>query len=342
MEAGYTSTRGVKAGERAERLLDRALELSTRTGDARALGLTRVMMAGCAWNVGQWEACYERARAAREVLRERHDFATWERDTAVIFEMDALRWLGRWSVMKSLLPALIEDARQRGDLYAEAILQMHGGSCAALADDQPGEALTGLETLQRWSNTGFHVEHLIELHNRVEIALYMGDAARAFALMTDRWQELRRSFLLRVQAFNIQMHSLRARAALAAAASDTPPLPRNVLLQSASRDRRVIESQGAVWGTVLAALLTGGDEILRGRQDEAAAAFARAEDLARGEGMRLHEASARRSHGLVIGGEKGRQLVALAEADFAAEGITNCRRLAMIVTPGLNSLETES
>jgi hypothetical protein len=49
---------------------------------------------------------------------------------------------------------------------------MHGGSCAALANDDPKGASAGLAILGHWSNTGFHVEHLIEMHNQVEVAVY--------------------------------------------------------------------------------------------------------------------------------------------------------------------------
>ena len=186
------------------------------------------------------------------------------------------------------------------------------------------------------SNTGFHVEHLIELHNQVEIALYVGDAQRAFDLIMSRWSELSRSFLLRVQAFKIQMHSLRARAALAAAAVEAPPLPKRSLLKLAARDSRVIEREGAVWGSALAALVRGGAELLSGRPDEAAKVLARAEKLFQAAGMFLHDATARRSRGLVIGGEAGRQLAAQAEADLRSEGISNCQRFAMVIAPGQN------
>jgi len=178
MEAGYRSTRGTAARAAAECLLQRARELSERTRDPRAIGLTRVMGAACAWNFGDWPDCYERSRSAREALKDRYERLTWERDTAAIFEVDALRWMGRWLAMQEILPELIKDAQARGDLYVESILQMHGGSCAALARNDPESARTGLRIVERWSNTGYHVEHLIETHNRVEVAIYDGRAMK--------------------------------------------------------------------------------------------------------------------------------------------------------------------
>jgi CheY-like chemotaxis protein len=335
MEAAYRSTVGVKARSRVESLLALARELAERNEDQRAIGLTAVMGAACAWNSGHWEECYLRARAAREALQERHERVVWERDTASIFEVDGLRWMGRWSVMKAILPELLEDARVRGDLYAQAILQMHGGSCAALANDDPERARAGLAILNRWSNTGFHVEHLVEMHNRIEVALYLGNGAEALALTRERWPALRQSLLLRVQSFRIQMRCLRARTTLGAALHETSTGVRQDLLRFAIRDGRAIEREGAVWGRALAELIEGGVESIAGRRRQAIGAFQRAAASAGSAGMFLHAAAARRSQGSLMGGDAGRELVGAADRDLGSEGIANPERLSALIAPGV-------
>lgn len=337
MEAAYQSTSGVKAQRRTARLLAKADAVSRRTGDPRAIGLTAVMTAACAWNAGRWEECYERAQAARLALQERHERVVWERDTASIFEVDGLRWMGRWSRMKALLPELLEDARLRGDLYAQAILQMHGGACASLANDDPEHAGAQLAILARWSNTGFHVEHLIETHNQVEIALYLGKGREAMALIRQRWPALVESLLLRVQPFRIQMRSLRARAALCTALEENSGLDRRRLLRLATIDSRAINREGAVWGHAFAELIQGGIESLLGRREKAIATFQRAETLARRAGMLLHEAAARRSQGSLAGGDAGRELLASADHGMTSEGIANPERLSAVIAPGVPS-----
>ena len=254
MEAGYQSTTGLKATNRAKRILDMAQQTAERTADPRVRGLTEVMGAACAWNAGRWEECARRASTAKGILHGAFERVTWERDTAAIFEVDGLRWMGRWAQMRAILPELLADARIRGDLYAEAILQMHGGSCAALAEDAPDRARAGLKLLQRWSNRGFHVEHLVETHNQVEIALYEGNGGDALALVLQRWPALRNSFLLRVQTLRIQMRSLRARAAIAAAL-EGPMRERRKLLQIAARDATSIRREKTGWGNALACLI---------------------------------------------------------------------------------------
>jgi hypothetical protein len=335
MEAAYRSTSGVKARTRVERLLGLARDLAERTGDQRAIGLTAVMEAACAWNGGRWGECYLHARAAREAAQERPDRVVWERDTASIFEVDGLRWMGHWSVMKALLPELLEDARLRGDLYAQAILQMHGGSCAALADDDPQRAREGLTILSRWSNTGFHVEHLVEMHNQVEVALYLGNGAGALALVRERWPALRQSLLLRVQSFRIQMRCLRARAALSAARQESSTSRRRDLLRWALREGRAIEQEGALWGRGLAELLVGGIDSISGRPRQALQAFQRAAASAESAGMFLHAAAARRAQGCLMGGEIGRELLTGADRDFASQGIANPERLGAVIAPGV-------
>ncbi len=335
MEAAYASTAGVRAKERVKRLLGLARDLSGRSGDRHAMELTSVMTAACAWNAGRWDECYRQAHAAREALDERYEHLMWERDTAAIFEVDGLRWMGRWSVMKAILPELLADARLRGDLYAQAILQMHGGSCAALANDDPARAREGLAILERWSNTGFHVEHLVETHNRAEIALYLGNGMDANSLILQRWPALRQSLLLRVQALHIQMRSLRARAALCAALDERSISQRKDLLRSAQRESHAIRRQNAGWGYALADLIQGGIESASGRREEAIATYRRADTAAVASGMGLHSAVARRSQGSLMGGDAGRQLVAAAESELAAEGIANPARLAAVIAPGV-------
>jgi ethanolamine ammonia-lyase small subunit len=54
--------------------------------------------------------------------------------------------------------------------------------------------------------------------------------------------------------------------------------------------------------------------------------------------MFLHSAVARRSQGLVTGGDAGRQLVESGDAALRAESITNPERLAAVIAPGVQSV----
>jgi hypothetical protein len=338
MEAGYRSTPGVRTNSAG--LLQMAGDLAARTGDTRALGLTAAMASSCAWTSGRWEESYRLAHAAREEIENRPERSVWERDTAIIFEVSALRWLGRWSLMKSLLPGLLEDARLRGDLYLQAPLTLEGATCSALADDDPDRARAGVAFLEHWSKEGFHLEHFIELHNQIEISLYLGDGADAMARIHKSWAALHRSLLLLVQPLRILMSCAHARAAICSAGRERSAAARRDLLALAARNIRTIRRQRAGWGLGIAELQQGGVDAVSGRDEAAIQAYQRAQTLFEEAGMLLHSAAARRNRGLLTGGDAGRALVAAADRDFASESILNPARLAAGFAPGIPSNAT--
>jgi hypothetical protein len=53
--------------------------------------------------------------------------------------------------------------------------------------------------------------------------------------------------------------------------------------------------------------------------------------------MFLHTAVARRSQGLLLGGDAGAQLLAQADRDLRSEGITNTERFAAVMAPAVHS-----
>src|SRR5262249_39828889 len=142
------------------------------------------------------------------------------------------------------------------------------------------------------------------------------------------------SFLLRIQTLNIQMRSLRARAALAVAATETSRSGRNSLLRMADRESRAIRRLGSAWGCATSELIQAGAKSLAGRKTEAIASLDRAEKLFDACGMLLHRSVARQVRGHLIGGEAGRQLAASAAATLRAEGIASPERFVSVVAPG--------
>jgi len=81
--------------------------------------------------------------------------------------------------------------------------------------------------------------------------------------------------------------------------------------------------------------VNGRCEAVTGKREQAAATLERAEHAALAAGMLLHTAVARRSRGVLMGGDAGRELIAAGEAALRAEGIANPARLAAVVSPGI-------
>jgi serine/threonine protein kinase len=336
MEAGYQSTSGPRGQRRSRRLIRLARQLSEQIDDPEALGRTLVMAAGSAWNAGRWIESRDYARQAIALLLQRGQGLMWERDTANIFHVESLRWSGAWREMKESVGGVLTDAQQRGDLYVEAIVRMHCGSCVLLADDRPDEARAGLSILQRWSTEGFHVEHLVETHNQVEIALYQGNAGRAAAVIEERWPALASSLLLRVEALRIQMRSLRARAALAAA-FDSSGGARAKWARIAAEQQRALHREPAFWAKPLVLLIDASAAALDGGVERAATLLDQAESAARAADMTLHAAAASRARGVLLAGDNGRALIAQADAAMAVEGIVAPSRLASVFVPAIRA-----
>jgi len=333
MEAGYRSVAGASTEKETGQLLEGARELSERTADPRAIVLTAVMASTWSWNMGRWRESYDRACAAEEIFRDRYERLTWERDTAALFKVSSLRWMGRWAEMKTILPGLVDDARARGDLYLESVLQMQGVTSCELANDAPDRARVGLKVLNKWLNTGFHLEHLMETYNQVEISLYLGNGQEALETVSGRWGAIERSFMLRVQTLNIRMRSLLARAEVAAASRESGRVS-EALLKSAEREVRKITREGTGWGTGLAWMIQAGIESLRDHREQAIVSLINAERLFEEADMKLHLAVAQHSHGLLTGGCDGKAIVIEAESALREEGIARPDLINTMLAPG--------
>ena len=116
------------------------------------------------------------------------------------------------------VPALLADARSRGNLYIATELCTRSNYVWLAADDpDEGERETA-ESIARWSHKGFHRQHYSARLARVQTALYRGDADAAWRLHAEQEAVLRRSLLTRVQVIRVEARYLRARVALAMAA----------------------------------------------------------------------------------------------------------------------------
>jgi hypothetical protein len=329
MEAGYSSASGGRRSVRTERLLQMAVSLSERIQNPHATGLATLTAGIAAFLEGRWQAARHLTDRAEKILREECTGVSWERDNAHHYGLRSLFYLGEWAAMFRRLPGLLKEARERGDLYAETNLSLRHLYVARMAADQIETAREELaRSIESWSHGGFHVQHYYAWCARVEMALYSDAGQSAWELVARQWASLRRSLLDRVQFLLIESRHLRARAALAAAAGSRR------LLGIAERDCRRIEHEQMPWGNALALLLRAGVSVGRGRTEEALALAASAEEQLTSTDMTVHAAAARRRRGELLGGEKGRDLMAQADAILVAQGIARPQAITAMLAPG--------
>ncbi len=336
-EAAYCSMPGTKGSRRrAEAVIATLKEVAAEhPAEPIGEGMVAIGTSMMAWMYGDWRTCQREATVAERAFRERCTGVSWELGTARTFMLGTLTYMGDYLEYERHWPGFLEDARARGDIFAETKLILidlsHAG---ALAKDDPDGAAAAVErAVGLWDTEGFHLQHFWALHAKVEIALYRGEPAAAWALLEEARNGLRRSLLLRVQSLRIWLRQTRARAALALAARD--PSARAMLLASARADVRSIAQEKTLWGAGMASLLSGVALGLEGDRENGAARLADAATQLDAAHMPVYAAAARRAGGRLAGPETGAELVRAAETEIAQRGVREPARFADLLTPGL-------
>jgi hypothetical protein len=335
-EAAYCSMPGTKRSRRrAEAVLATLRRIAAQhPGEPIGEPMVAIGTSMTAWMYGDWRTSQREAAVAARAFRDRCTGVTWELGTARTFMMGTLTYMGDYVEYERHWPGFVEDARARGDVFAETKLVLIDLShAAALAkDDADGASAAVARALGMWHSEGFHLQHFWALHARVEIALYRGDPATAWTLLQDARQGLRRSLLLRVQQLRLWLRQTRARAALALAAHD--PTARERLLAVARAEARAIGREGTPWGAGMASLFGG---LILEREGDAERAAARLDDAASrldAAHMAVYAAAARRARGRLAGPDTGAAPMREAEALMRARGVHDPARFAAMLAPG--------
>jgi hypothetical protein len=276
---------------------------------------------------GRWREARERFVAADAVLREKCTGVTWELDTCHLYMSRTLWWLGELAEIGRRVPALIDEAADRGDRLALTTLRVRVAYLVHLLTGDTDRARAECrQAIEEWGQSDFQIEHYFEMLCLTEIDLYEGHGLPAWTRVNTRWRDLKRSLLMRVQTARVQSFDLRARSAIAAAWRAADHAERATLLGVAGRDARRLEREGAPYAGGFAHAIRAGVAAAAGDRDRAAAHLREAEIVFRDQDMQLHAVAARRRLGALMGGDSGRDLVAEADRWLAGETVRDPAR----------------
>jgi len=310
---------------RSRRLADRVAELARHTRDPFDLAWVECVRSSIAWMSGAWEESVEHGTRAVELLRAHCIGITFDVVTVQAYVHSALVYRGRLRDLEARIPALLDDARARGDRYALSVVRLTDAGMLALARDEPERAEQDAAVESRPSeDAAFTANDYIRLQIQTHVALYRGDGARALGLVDRAWPALSRAGYLRLECIATILRQLRARAALAAG---EPGL--------AGTEARILERTKLPHVPGMAAAIRAGVARAAGDAARARAELERAVDAFSAAGMDLHAACARRKLGETLGGASGAALVARADAWLAQEGVVRPDALAEVVVPGI-------
>jgi eukaryotic-like serine/threonine-protein kinase len=333
-EAGFSAIRGRPSAGRTADLVEKATALAERIGQPQALGVAQLAVGLTAYLEGRWKAAWERAERTDTILRERSTGVAWELDTTHIYSLRALFYLGEIAELSARLPVLLQEAAERDDLFAATSLRTRHGYIAHLAAGDPERARQDVrEAINQWSAQAFHLQHFFSLISEGDIALYTGQPEFARRLLSERLRALKASRLLRVQVFRIEWLHLRARTAIALAASSAPSQSA-AFLRAAERGARAIEREGLHWGDPLASLLRAGVASVRGRREEAMERLSSAEARFEAADMSLYAAVTRRRRGEFLGDADGQAFVEASDVAMRNQKIQDPARIAAMLVPG--------
>ena len=340
-EAAYQAAFGGRAARaRAERSLLAARQLTAELDDPVADGLTAVCAAGTSYFSGHFPEGAALSREAEEILRTRCTGIAWELTNAHIFGMWSLAHMGEIEHLRAVVPGILREASERGDLLASSSLAAGiPTSLRFLADDRPEEARRHVaEAFAGWRGTSFHLPHYYGVVSETLADLYAGDPVRAWRRITAAWPSLREIRLLDFQLLRVELLALRARCAIAAAATRastaaTEGWSRKRLLRYAARAARRVGREDMPAAVPLAALLRAGLAASRGDDDATREALADAAAGFEAAGMVLPRAAARLRRGSLLGGDEGRREAEAGAAALQGLGVQQPEAMLEMLAP---------
>jgi hypothetical protein len=284
-----------------------------------------------ACGVGQWKRALASGERAVAMLRDGWVGVTWELNLAQNVVIWALMYLGELAEVSRRVPALLDAARRRGNLYLVTELCTRCNYVWLIADKPDEGEREAIDAITRWSQRTFDRQHYGAMIALVQTALYRGDGAAAWRLLAERESSLGESMLTYVQPFRIETLFLRARSALAASVAD-PSVTH--FLPVARRCARRIAREHVAWATPIAGLLRSGIASIEGKRTTALTLLQEAAEQFDRVDMKLYAAVARRRLAELQNGDEGRDLGRRADAWMALQQIKNPAAFTRMLAPG--------
>ncbi len=241
--------------------------------------------------------------------------------------------------MARRVPPLLTAALEQGNLFAATDLRTRMNLIWLARDDPDRARAEVIEALKIWPLEGFHLQHYSSMLALAQIELYTDDAEVAWKHVKGQWEALKGSLLLRTQVLRIDAFYLQARTALAVAAhTKVTSDKRKRLLKTAERMARRIEKERMPWSDPLVSLIRAG--VAYNRREDLRATTLLSESI---EGfdladMGLRANAARRRLGQLLGGDRGSDLVAQADAWMSNQGIKNPALMTRMLAPGWEAM----
>jgi eukaryotic-like serine/threonine-protein kinase len=323
---------GPRAEAKALPLLALSRAVAEHSDDPLALAWTRLAAGVSYLQFCRWRDSVETLEETVQVLRKDCRDVAWEIATASTCQLLALNDLGDYVEMARKCPPLLKDAMDRGDMYAATNIGTWVVPQIRLAEDDAAGARESIRDYEsRWSQQGFHLQHLWALISEIYVDLYQGQAEAALRRLEQRWPAASGSLLFRSYLPRTFSYHVRARAYLQAAESAADPGP---LLARVLRDCNCLEREKTPFTSAATLLLQAGIANLRRDQEATVALLRRAEQAFMATDMNAYVAAVRFRLASVLGGDEGRELSRRSSEWMEQQRIRDPERMVALHVPG--------
>jgi len=331
-EANYAAANAPDSGH-AHAILASCEHIQQRLNDPQAAMYIAGARSFASFMRGHWA---DSRRHSEDFIRNSMQFngTAWERDLMNNQVIWCLFYLGELEEMSRRNAAVLQDALDRGDLFASAGMVLGLGNVVILNRCGPDVAGHEIDSLmERWSVNGYHLQHYWALLSRVNILIYSGDGAGAHELIMREWPRLKHSLLTMIPAVRHEGLHCRARATLACASQETGK-SRSHLLKRARKDISGLLGVKLPWVRALGLLLDAALHLQSGDLPGAHGLLAQAITLLETCGMQLYAAAARIRFGRLVGGPDGETMVQVARDFMVSQGVTEPERMTDLLATG--------
>ncbi len=333
LEVTYLATAGTRAGKRVRRVMEKTFELARSVDDPFVIGLAHLHAGLLAYCRGDWGDAVDRCEEAAAIFVAHCPGSIWETTFARRYGLSARMQRGELGEISRILPGLLADADELGNVLAAANLRARFGVAWLAADDPGGCRRAAERALRDWSREGFHVVHYNSLIALCQADLYEGRGGRAYERLLEGWPRGPSSLVTRIQVARIEGLFMHGRCALVAAAGGR----RQQRLRAADRDARRLVAERAAYAVPMAQQIRATRAHLEGDRGAAELGLRRAADGFAAADMHLAAAANRWRWGELAGGDAGRARVAAAETWMRDQGIQRPERMVATLVPGFEA-----
>ncbi len=289
----------------------------------------------CLYLDGYWAQAEQNFAQGGQLPQSAATRARWHMEVAQLLRLEALAQRGQFARLSGMLFATLAEAEAQDNRFLIVSLRSHPRISllwVALDRIEPARVALDLVTSQ-WCQGGFHYVSLMSLLSRVQFELYQGQAEAAFQHLEASWEQVQRSWLMKVRVTQAAALELRARCALAVLIR-TPRDQRassmvKVVASSADRLQSLALSGAAAQSAVLRAQL----RLLQGDREGGIRMLGAAGQVLGQAAMELLQAAVMFRRGQLMGSARGKGLMDDAARWMHQQGVRHPDRMTALLVP---------